>query len=224
MASAIITSIALKILDKILLSTLTLINKNDTSSSIYFDNENVKSDLMQKTTNYHSLTYKHDTNNPQILFDEIKQRIKRLDIIPNDVGIVIKKTDLIENNDLIVISRISNLFILPFDINTIMYYNITYLSETDDSITLIFNSSTNSYNSEYFVFKLSKDISSVSITLIYHYVPANIYYQIIVNTGLVDYNIHIKTYMIQIITHIFGNVKINCDTKDVKQYSRTVVM
>ena len=103
-----------------------------------------------------------------------------------------------------------------------MYYNITYLSETDDSIILVFNSSTNSYNSEYFVFKLSKDISSVSININYYYVPANIYYHIIVNAGLVDYNIQIKTFMIQIITHIFGNVKINCDTKDVKQYSRDV--
>ncbi len=223
MATTLITGYLLNILDNL---TLNIINKatgNDTASFLSFNNDNIMSTLVSKHNNYNELSYKHFCDTPQITFDNVVKKLKNMDIIGKDIGDVSKKNDYLQTNDLIVIRWITNLVILPFNVNSAVFYNILNIYETDDYFNIILHSAANSYNSEYVSFIIEKDTQSVSIKMTYGYVPNNLYYTFLIASGLFDYQQVIEMYMLNVVNYLYADDKPKCDVSNIKSLTRNVM-
>jgi hypothetical protein len=197
----------------------TIINKatgNDTASFLAF-NDDIMSTLVSKHNNYYELSYKHVCDNPQNTFDNLVSKLKNLDIIGADIGKVSKKHEMIQNNDLIAISWITNLLILPFKVSSVSFYNVLNVYETDDYLQIIFHSAANIYNSEYMNFTVQKDIQSVSIKMTYDYVPTNIYGTLLITTGILNFESTIHAFMLNTITHLYADDNIICNIQSLKR-------
>lgn len=234
MATALITGFFLNLIDDLTLillnelekTTLNVINKatgNDTSSFLAFNNDNLMPMLVSKKNNYHELLYKHVCDNPRTTFYNVVRKLKNVDIIGKDIGIVNKKNSDLQTNDLIAISWITNLVILPFNVNSAVFYNILNIYETDDYFNIILHSAANSYNYEYMSFIIEKDTQSVSIKMTYGYVPNNLYYKCLIASGLHDYQTLIEMYMLNVVNYLYADDTTKCDVSNIKSLTRNVM-
>jgi hypothetical protein len=234
MANALITGYVLNRIDYLTLillnelekTTLNVINKatgNDTSSFLAFNNDNLMSTLVSKKNNYNELLYKHVCDNPQTTFYNVVRKLKNVDIIGKDIGIVNKKNSDLQTNDLIAISWITDLVILPFNVNSAVFYNILNIYEKDDYFNIILHSAANSYNSEYMSFIIEKDTQSVSIKMTYGYVPNSLYYTFLIATGIIDYQPVIQKYMLNVVNYIYADDTTKCKVDNIQYLSRSVM-
>ena len=223
MATALIAGYALNQLDKQVLKIINKATGNDTASFLAFNNENIKSTLVSKYNNYNELSYKHICDNPKITFDKLVGKLKNVDIIGKEVGQVNKKNDVLQINDLISISWITNLVILPFNVSSAVFYNVLNIYETDDYFNIIIHSAANSYNAEYVNFTVRKEAQLVSIKITYGYVPTNVYYAFLITSGLINYKPVIQTFMLNMVYYLYGDEKTKCDINNIEPLTRSVL-
>jgi hypothetical protein len=223
MATTLVIGYVLNQLDNLTLSIINKATGNDTASFLAFNNDNIKSTLVSKHNNYHELSYKHVCDNPKITFDNIVKKLKNVDIIGKDIGTVSKKNDDLQTNDLIAISWITNLVILPFKVSSAVFYNVLNVYENDDYFNIIIHSAANSYNAEYMNFTVRKEVQLVSITMTYGYVPTNVYYAFLISSGIINYQPVIQTYMLNVIDYLYADEKTKCDVNNIKALSRNVM-
>ena len=223
MATALIAGYVFNQLDKQLLKIINKATGNDTASFLAFNNENIKSTLVSKYNNYNELSYKHICDNPKITFDKLVGKLKNVDIIGKEVGQVNKKNDVLQINDLISISWITNLVILPFNVSSAVFYNVLNIYETDDYFNIIIHSAANSYNAEYINFTVRKETQLVSIKITYGFVPTNVYYAFLISSGLINYQPVIQKFMLNMVDYLYEGDKIKCDTSNIESLTRSVM-
>jgi hypothetical protein len=223
MATALIAGYLINQLDKQVLKIINTATGNDTASFLAFNNENIKSTLFSKYNNYHELSYKHICDSPQATFDNLVEKLKNVDIIGKEVGQVSKKNYVLQINDLIAISWITNLVILPFKVSSAVFYNVLNIYETDDYFNIIIHSAANSYNAEYMNFTVRKEAQLVSITMTYGYVPTNVYYAFLITSGIIKYQPVINIFMLNVVNYLYSDEKTKCDVSNIETLSRSVM-
>ena len=206
--------------EKIVLKSISAINKADNSSYLAWNNDKFSQTLNTKSNSFYELTYKHTCNNPQITFDNVKKKLYQIDVIDAVSGTTYKKKDKIAINDIVAISWITNLVILPFNVYSNVFYNVVNVYETENYLNLILQSTASSYNNECFSFVLTKDAQSVSITMTYNYVPMNVYYSFLISTKLLEYDPVIYKFMLDAVSHLFEGETITCDNQNIKTLTR----
>ena len=223
MATALIAGYLINQLDKQVLNIINTATGNDTASFLAFNNENIRSTLVSKYNNYNELSYKHICDSPKITFDKLVGKLKNVDIIGKGVGQVSKKNEVLQINDLIAISWITNLAILPFNVSSAVFYNVLNIYETDDYFNLIIHSAANSYNAEYMNFTVRKEAQLVSITMTYGYVPTNVYYAFLISSGLINYQPVIQKFMLNTVDYLYDGDKTQCDASNIESLTRNVI-
>ena len=223
MATALIIGYLLNHADKQFLNIINKATGNDTTSFLAFKGENIRSSLVSKYNNYNELTYKHSCDNPKTTFDAVVNKIKQLDIITKETGEITRKNNVLQINDLIAISWITNLEILPFDVKSSVFYTILNIYETDEYFNIILHSAANSYNTEYINFTIRKETQLVSIQMTYGYVPTNVYYAFMISTGIVKYNPIIQTFMLNTIKYILPTDDVKCSVDNIQYLTRNVM-
>jgi hypothetical protein len=223
MATALIVGYILNQVDK---QELNLINKatgNDTTSFLAFNGENINPILVYKHNNYNKLSYQHICDNPKTTFDVVINKIKQADIIGKETGQTYKKNDVLQINDLIAISWVTNLEILPFDIISAVFYNVLNIYETDDYFNIILHSAANSYNAEYISFTIRKDKQHISIEMTYGFVPTNVYYAFLISTGIINYNPIVQQFMVKTVNHLLSDDMSKCSLDNIEYLTRTMM-
>jgi len=223
MATTLVIGYVFNQLDNLTLSVINKATGNDTASFLAFNNDNIKSTLVSKHNNYHELSYKHVCDNTQTTFDNLVKKLKNVDIIGKDIGKVSKKNDILQTNDLIAISWITNLVILPFNVSSAVFYNVLNVYETDEYFNIILHSAANSYNAEYMNFTVRKEEQLVSITLTYGFVPTNVYYAFLISSGLINYQPVIQTFMLSMVNYLYADEKTKCDVSNIETLSRNIM-
>lgn len=223
MATSLLIGYVFNQLDNLTLSIINKATGNDTASFLAFNGENIKSTLVSKHNNYNELSYKHICDDPKTTFGKLVNKLKNVDVIGKEIGIVSKKNDDLQTNDLIAISWITNLVILPFKVNSAVFYNILNVYETDDYFNLIIHSAANSYNSEYINFTVRKETQLVSMKITYGFVPTNVYYAFLISSGLINYKPIIQTFMLNMVDYLYGDEKTKCDVNNIESLSRNVL-
>jgi hypothetical protein len=221
--SNLVLGYVLNSVEKQILASLSSASNGNNASYFAWNNDNFIDTLNNKYNSFYELAYKHDCNNPQVVYDNIKNKLYQLDLVNADMGSVYKKGVKIETNDIVAISWNTNLNILPFTVYSNVFYNIINVYETENYINLIIRSTANSFNDECISFTLTKDAQSVSIHMTYNYTPLNVYYSFLVLTKILEYDTVINQFMVNVVSHLYGDEKTTCDTKNVKSLMRTIV-